>query len=143
MSEPVLPALHDPTSERDIEPKDTRLSPGRSLSGPVLSVQPNNSDSIRFNSPLPQFISQDKPVRIRQLQGFQHPRAATQNEELDSDSEDDPEDDPEDDEVTDDGNVDGLAGETPEDTAERGIVENSPTMTLGDNAGRPVFISTS
>ncbi|KAG9101450.1 hypothetical protein FRC06_003010 [Ceratobasidium sp. 370] len=122
MSEPVPLALHDSTSERDIEPKGTRLSPGRSLPGPVPSVQPNNSDSIRHHSP-PRFISEDKPVRIRRLQGFQHVRVASQDKELDSDSEDEDESD----EATDDGNVDELAGETLEDSAERGVVESRYT----------------
>ncbi|KAG8721572.1 hypothetical protein FRC08_012015 [Ceratobasidium sp. 394] len=120
MSEPVPPSLHDSTSKRVIEPKDTRLSPGRSLSEPMPSVQPNNSDSIRFNPPPSRFISQDKPVRIRQFQGFQHGRVASQTKESDSDSEDEGEAD----EVTDDENVDELTEETPEDSAERGVVEN-------------------
>ncbi|KAG8710451.1 hypothetical protein FRC09_000133 [Ceratobasidium sp. 395] len=122
MSEPTSLSLHGSTSEHDAEPKNLHISPAsprRSLSGPAPSVQPNNSESIGFNSPRSRFISQDNPVRIKQLQGFRHVKSVDQNEELDSD----PEDETEEDEVTDDDDTREPAEEAPEDSAEREVVE--------------------
>ncbi|KAG9128304.1 hypothetical protein FRC07_001239 [Ceratobasidium sp. 392] len=120
ISEPTPLSLYGSTSERDtVEPGYLRLppvSPRRTLSGPALSAQPNNSESTRLNSPSSRFIPQDNPVRISRLQGFQH----NQNRELDSDSEDGDEVD----EVTDNDDVGGPVEETLEDSAEREVVEN-------------------
>ncbi|QRV76115.1 hypothetical protein RhiJN_04130 [Ceratobasidium sp. AG-Ba] len=90
-------------------------------SGPVPSSQYSTSQSIRFNSPHSQLIPQGKPVRIKQLQEAEHAKVARRNQEsdlgLDSDLEDE-------DELTVSEDEDDPTEETPEDSAEREVVES-------------------
>jgi hypothetical protein len=121
-TDPKSPSLYDSTSGRNLEPAGappSSLSPRRSISGPVPSAQPNTSGSITHNYLPSGLISQDKPVRIRQLQGFQHDRSTTHKQEPDSDEDEDDED-----EVTDEGDEEGPVKENAEDGVERELVES-------------------